>query len=294
MTSKDRSKPAPTRISRIFDALQCLERASNGLTLSQLAEQLKIAPSSAHDLLSALTAADVVAEHGDRRYTLGPRAINLALSIVGSLEPIRLADPDAQHLCERTGEDVLLAVRSGDEVVYAIKHNGTTPLKVDVRLGSPRPLHATSVGKLFVAHDEELYKVLARAKSLPRLTPDTITDRRELERELETTRRNSFAVSSGEAIAGVLGFAAPVFGADGSLVVAVHVSLPTQRATPDHLRTLIAETALCASESTRRLGGASAAPQPDLPERVIERLEGRASLPTATRAPHASSAVRAR
>jgi DNA-binding IclR family transcriptional regulator len=263
------------RVERIFSALQQLQGAPAGLTMTELGERIGLAPSSTHDLLSGLLAAEVIVVRRDRRYSLGPRVIGLAFSIVGSLDSIALADQDAVDLSERISEDVLLGVRVGDAVMYAVRHEGSSPLKVDVRLGEPRPLHATSVGKLFAAYDADLRaKCLDRpAQPLAPLTAATITDPELLERDFAVIRDLGVAVSNQEAIAGVVGFAAPVFDADGALALAVHVSLPVQRATPDHLGLVVSETVRTAADLTKRLAGLPPPSPPDLVARVMAHLE---------------------
>ena len=257
------------RIERVFQALQCLQGEPGGMTLSELAARLDLAPSSAHDLLAGLKAAGAVIQQPNRRFVLGPRAVGLALSIVASLDPLPLADQDAAQLSERTSEDVLLAVRSGGEVMYAVKHAGTSPLKVDVRLGEARPLHASSVGKLFAAYHEDLgAQLLSGPGDLEQVTDRTITDRKELARDFDWIRENSFAVTREESIPGVIGIAVPIFGADDALVLGLHVSLPAQRSTPPHLEMLVSEAIKAAAESTRRLGGSP----PSYPARFAKQV----------------------
>ena len=61
-----------------------------------------------------------------------------------------------RDLAKATGEDISLAVPLGRRVTYVDRVVGSRPVTVDIRLGQTLHLHATSVGKLFAAHDPVL------------------------------------------------------------------------------------------------------------------------------------------
>lgn len=279
------ARDGASRFERVFGALERLAAAPHGVTLSDLARDLDLSPSSAHDLLRGLVDAQVVSRHG-RRYTLGPRAVGLAVSIVDSLDFLAAAREAAADLSAATGEDVLVATRMGSTVGYAYKHPGSTPLKVAVTIGEPRPLHATSVGKLYAAFCEDLRtELLSGGQPLYAYTPQTIISVRRLARELKATAELRFAVSNGESIEGVVGFAAPIFDVRGELVAALHVSLPSQRCDAQHLTAIVTSMVEKAAAVTKDVGGSPAQPPPDLPARVLERVTA-ATLPTTESVPH--------
>jgi DNA-binding IclR family transcriptional regulator len=75
---------------------------------------------------------------------------------------------------------------------------------------------------------------LLGGEALARYTPNTITDRVELEQNLAQIRQRGFAVDDGEHEESVRCLASPLFGADGRIVgamsiatVSYRVSLPT-------------------------------------------------------------------
>ncbi len=128
-----------------------------------------------------------------------------------------------------------------------------TPAPLDIRLGEPLHLHGTATGKLFAAFDPKLQ---AKALSAPlrKLTPNTITDARELEAEYERIRNRGYSTSDEEAVEGVVGYAVPILQASGSLAAAIHVSVIGQRATKAHERKLIRAARDCAGQVERGLG----------------------------------------
>jgi DNA-binding IclR family transcriptional regulator len=175
----------------------------------------------------------------DLRYSVGPRAVRLAIRVVDGLEVRRIARRHLQELARQTQEDVYLAVRIGRRVVYVERLPGTRTVTVDIRLGQSLFLHATAVGKLFAAHNAQLRQRLLSGPR-PRLTERTLVEAAELERELGDIRAQGFAVSREEAVPGIVGLAVPVYDAYGMLVAAIHVSALQAYLTADHERDVLA------------------------------------------------------
>jgi IclR family acetate operon transcriptional repressor len=213
----------PTRFSRIFDVLDLLVGHAGGMRLTEISQELGTPLSSTHNLLQTMVAAEVLVVNDDLHYLVGPRAMRLGVRISDSLEVRSAARRHLEKLARAIGNDVYLAVKVGEDVVYVDRFASSQPVSVNIRLGESRALHASAVGKLFSAHEPTLRKrVLSRA--LPRLTDSTVTDVDELSREFMRIRADGFSVSNEEAYEGVVGFAVPVHDASGSLVAAVHVS----------------------------------------------------------------------
>jgi len=201
---------------------------------------------------------DIIVCDPGRHYRVGPRVTRLGLLVTDSVEVRRIASPHMRALAERTGEDAYLAVRIGDSVVYASKYGGIQPVKVDVRLGEPRPLHSTSVGKLFLAFDSKLQDKVLKDGRLTAFTPYTITDRRTLLRELETIRRTRLSISREEAIVGVIAIAKPVWDRTGTIAAAVSVSALRARVPRTRIGKIVKEVQRAAFGITRELRGRDA------------------------------------
>jgi DNA-binding IclR family transcriptional regulator len=121
-------------------------------TLKRLCDDLSLPMSSAHDLLQALVELDAVRLAGQRIYSPGPRSLVLALSIVDAVDLRHVSRPYMTELCEEVNENTYLAVRSGNSVVYADRYDAGQALSVVMKLGGPRPLHGSSIGKLIAAY----------------------------------------------------------------------------------------------------------------------------------------------
>jgi DNA-binding IclR family transcriptional regulator len=244
---------SPNRISRIFDTLDLLLDSPDGMTVTEIGKILDLPISSTHNLLQSLAEVDAVTVSSGPRYSIGSRAVSLGLRVVDSLDVRLTARRHLQDLAQRTHEDIYLAVRHGQTVVYVDRVHGRRSVTVDIRLGQSLLLHATSVGKLFAAYEPSLHARMMRAPR-PKLTSQTLTDTADLETELEVIARNGFSLSREEAIEGIVGLAVPVFDARGRLAAAIHISALTAQMTSEREQSLVAEAQTTARSLEADLG----------------------------------------
>ncbi|WP_181193179.1 IclR family transcriptional regulator [Prauserella shujinwangii] len=257
----------PARLDRAFAVLGYLANHHDGRSVKHLSDDLGLPMSSTHDLLQALLELGAVRLVGQRSYALGPRSIGLALSIVDSVKLRQVARPYLIELCEEVNENTYLAVRSGDEVVYADRYEASQLLSVVIQLGGGRPLHASAVGKLIAAFDPELQSATLTAPRLEPLTPYTLTNREFLREEYVAIQSRAYSVSDGESVEGIIGLATPIMDANGAVVAAVHISAPRGRLSPDRCPVVLTQMLRTGARISRQLGApAEAMPQPDLDE----------------------------
>ncbi len=207
------------RFARSFDLLDLLVEHPGGLRLSEIATLLEAPVSSVHDLLKAMASAGVVSLANGRNYTIGPRAI---------------------------GDDVYLALRIGNDVACAARVAGNQPVSVNIRVGHIWPLHSTSAGKLFAAHDEQL-RHLCLSNARRKYTPRTMVEADELEREFAKVAKSGFAISREEMLANITGYATPVRDTSGHVIAAIHVAVLSGRAKGTHERKIRQESGVCAA-----------------------------------------------
>jgi DNA-binding IclR family transcriptional regulator len=96
----------------------------------------------------------------DLRYSIGGRAVRYGIRIMEGLDLRSRARRHLQDLAQLLGEDVYLAERYGDRVIYTDRVAGHRSVKLEIQLGQALHLHATSVGKLFAAHHDDLHRLL--------------------------------------------------------------------------------------------------------------------------------------
>lgn len=240
--------------ARILATLELLSEAGEPLRLVDVAASLKLPISSTHVLLRELVKREYAELGSNRRYAAGPRFTQLCLRYSHRLPLAEVSRGYISALARRIGEGVYLGAVARERVYYIDRVEGAPGPRVTVDLGLQRPLHATALGKLYLASlsDEKLVKVLATLK-MEAYTAHTITDRLALRQELDEVRKQGCAVSREESIEGVGALAVPIWNGVGSFVGAVCVSVPIGRFFPRKSE-LRREVTATAGQISRRLG----------------------------------------
>ncbi|PRY58496.1 IclR family transcriptional regulator [Glycomyces artemisiae] len=235
------------RALEIFDVLT----VRGGATTAELVAATGASRSAVYRLVERLQAAEYLA-HADGRWRLGPAAARMAMAAVQRMDVFAAAPPLLRDLAARTGETVNLGVLSGDEIVFVFRELGRHAVQVRSELGARRPLHATAVGKAYLAGlDPERARTLVDGLELTKYTGETITDPARLRREIEAIRLRGWSEERGEFDASSTCFGAPVLDQAGEVVGSVSVAGPTSRIADAAFGPLVAEAAGTVS---RRLG----------------------------------------
>jgi DNA-binding IclR family transcriptional regulator len=240
-------------VDRAVDALEHLARHPDA-RVTAVAEAIGVHKSTASRLLVALQARDLVEAGSERgRYRLGTGVLRLAAGVSGRLDVSAQGAPVCDLLAAELGETVNLAIRQDDVAVNVHQSEGGSTVSVDSWVGRPTPLHATSSGKVLLAHapDDLRERVLS---DLPRFTEATVTDPAVLRGQLERARQDGYAITAGELERGLNAVAAPVRRGDGAVVAALSVSAPAFRLPAEALPQVARSAVEAARTVSERLG----------------------------------------
>jgi IclR family transcriptional regulator, acetate operon repressor len=232
------------------------ESPDNGATLTELAQQVGLAPSTAHRLLTTLEQERYVKFNPEGRlWSVGVQAFVAGCSFTKTRSLVALARPHMRHLMEESGETVNLAVEDEGEAVYLAQVECRQIMRVFARPGSRVPLHCSAVGKaiLSAVSSKRLSKILHR-RGMPRLTVKTITAPSALREDLERARALGYALDDEEHDAGLRCIAAPVFDETGDVIAAVSASGPMVRIVDARIGQLGALVVGTAREISRAMG----------------------------------------
>jgi len=222
---------------------------------AEVARELGVHRSTALRLLGTLERHALV-ERDPRtaKYRLGRRLPQLARVVSGELDLRHIARPVCEALAASSGETVTLDVLDGDEIVPIEQSTGSTAFVSVNWLGRRTPVHCTASGKVILAFAADPIRQRLLARPLVPLTPRSITDVAELERQLAAARESGFARTFEELEVGLDAIAAPVFSTDGEVVAAIDVSGPAHRLQAGGGPDLVGLTCEAASDLSRRLG----------------------------------------
>lgn len=203
--------------------LEALAQARSSMMLRDLAAAADMPPAKAHRYLVSFARMGLVEQHPETgRYDLGAFALQLGLSALGRIEPLELAGPAVRALGEEINQTVAIAVwgSHGATIVRWFGHDA--PVSASLRVGSVMPLTRSATGGVFLAFLPEQ----TTARFLKRELAENVrsglkpVDEESVDAWIEQSRRNGIARTS-HFIPGISGVAAPVFDANGAMVLAV-------------------------------------------------------------------------
>lgn len=209
-----------------FRLLDVLTKNNRPMMLRDIAKGAGMPAAKAHRyLVSFMRIGIVEQDSGTGRYDLGAYALELGLSGLGRLDPVRLAGPVLDGLCETIHETVALAVwgTHGATIVRIV--DAGSPITITLRPGTVLSLSRSATGRAFAAFyrspflkkmiDEELNEqALATKIALGNC-------RRQLEKTLTEIRERGLSRATGSLTPGINGFSAPVYDHSGHMVAAI-------------------------------------------------------------------------
>lgn len=201
------------------------------LGIADLARAVDLNRSTTYRYVATLAKLGYVQQDAEsRKYSLGPRVIDLGFAALASMEVTRVALRYLQALSDETGYAASMAVLDGQDIVYVerCRSRRTAGLAMDLNLhvGSRLPAYCTSMGKVLLAHREPAaLRALLDRTDLARRGPKTITVREQLNSALARVRQTGIAISDEELAPGLRSIAAPVRDRTGQVVAAINVAV---------------------------------------------------------------------
>jgi IclR family transcriptional regulator, pca regulon regulatory protein len=196
-----------------------------------------------------LTLAHLGYLHTDGSYFwLSPKVLRFSGSFLASSHLPRVLQPALNRLAAQTAANASAVVRDGSEVVIIARAgnpvqsvSGSGLLAYGLHLGARLPAHATSTGQVLLAAMPKLQfnnwlKTQAPSRTLPRLTPHTVTDVQAFRALIDQVRAADHALSVQAHELGVQALAVPVRNTQGQVVAAINLVCAPQSQDPASLR----------------------------------------------------------
>ncbi|WP_104205156.1 IclR family transcriptional regulator [Billgrantia saliphila] len=264
-------KSASGHSQSLVRGLSLLERLAatpGGLSLSELAEMVDLAPSTTHRLLQALQGQGFITQDVDLGvWKIDVKTFRIGNSFLEARDFVAASRPFLRRLTAQTGETANLGIRDGATAVFLAQSESPQMMRMITRLGSRAPLHASGVGKALMAWlpDDEFERVLAE-RGLERVTENTLHSSETLRANLALVRRLGYACDREEHAIGLHCVAACLHDEHGTPLAAISVSGPVARIPESRLKELGELVHETAAEITTRLGGRMPASQEQVAE----------------------------
>jgi DNA-binding IclR family transcriptional regulator len=207
-------------VERVLKLLTCFHPQNNGMSLTELARQADLVPSTTSRLLKVLEQYGFVRRGPDRLYYLGSQIMQLGLIALHTMSLYEVAQPHLRALAEETGESVQLGILEGDDVLYIDQVASPRLVQVTPWIGRTVPVANTAIGAAIQGH----------------LSPEGYT-----------TSRHTIEPD-------VSSVAAPVFDHHHTIVGAINVIGPTYRISDDVLAKIGSQVVKHAQLVSNKLG----------------------------------------
>jgi DNA-binding IclR family transcriptional regulator len=248
--------PSVPALERALAILELLAASRAGLTLPEIAKELRLPKSSVHCLLVTLERHRYLHRNErTNRYLFGSKLFSLGNMTLAGLELRETAAPLLRTLMERTRLTVHLAILERHEAVLIDKVEPPGIFKLATWLGKRMDVHCTGVGKALIAHlPEEDLNVLVREQGLPRHNDNSLVSVRKLKEELARIRQLGYSTDDEEDEVGLRCIGAPIFDHSGKVAAAISISGTTSQIREDNSSALALELKKTAAAVSGMLG----------------------------------------
>jgi DNA-binding IclR family transcriptional regulator len=221
-----------TSVTNACDIIKHIRRHGEA-TVSEVAAEMDLTPSTVHTYLATLQEASYVIKEGGA-YRLGPQLLTLGESVRHHDKLFRAAKEQVEELTQETGESVHLIIEHDGKLFGLYERFGENAVGIEYhnrkREQPLNHLHCTAAGKAILSElpDDEVEAIVEKS-GMPRNTCQTISERDRLLEELETISERGYAHADEEQMDGLRAVGAPVVTPQTGVVGAIAVSGPTAR-----------------------------------------------------------------
>lgn len=215
-------------VTRALAILSCFSDEQPEVRIIDVAKKLNLTQSNVSRLLTTMVCLGFVEkDEFSGFYRLGPEIVSLGGIALNHYEIRKQALPELHQLESRLGLGANLAILNKRRIFYLAHVDSHQSPRMYTLIGRSNPPHATGIGKVLLAHMEEGKAAsLLKEEELTAYTDKTITDPERLLAQLETVRKQGYAIEDEELALGRVCLACPVRGRTGGVIAGISLSGP--------------------------------------------------------------------
>ncbi|MGJ4972347.1 MULTISPECIES: IclR family transcriptional regulator [unclassified Bradyrhizobium] len=246
-------------VGRALQILEILAEDDEGYRLSDLAVRAGLSTSTVHRLLTTLEKRRFVQfDRMESKWHVGAQSFAVGATFTRRRNFVALAIPYLRRLRDQSRETANLAVVDDESLMVLLRLDSREIMRSLTKVGGRLAMVASGMGKAVLAtySDDDVNGIIHR-QGMPRLTEKSIIRASDLFRELETIRRQGYAVDDEEARLGLRCIAAVVHDSCREPLAAISVSGLASRLTEERVPVVGGMVRDIAAELTAALGGAA-------------------------------------
>jgi DNA-binding IclR family transcriptional regulator len=250
-------------IQRTVELLNLFSLSRPRWGIAEMSRATGLAKTTVHNIVNTLARSGYLLQDAEtRKYALGHKIFTLGTIMAGTLEINLKATGPAQQITGRTGLISRVAVWDTDAALVTLNVTPQYGSSLSQQIGPRVVAYCSAIGRALLAHlepaDRRAYLHRIRPEAF---TPRTVTDKNQLRRILDRTRRQGYALNNQELALGQCSIAAAIFCSGGKLTASISLTGAPGAVTGDRMPELIADLRSTAAEISRYLGHYPAEPK---------------------------------
>ncbi len=215
-------------MKRTLRVLSYICHQKNGVKIAELAKAFNTSSPAIYNYLKNMQEEGFIfKDEMTGRFRATYRVVDLASIVMGNNDLTEITYPLLSKLSEKINSSVHLAIREGDLGVCVSKVGTSSSIPSITRVGMSFELYPTALGKAILAYlpQKELKDYLDKTEFIP-YTEKTISNREELKKELERTKKRGYSIDNEEHRKGLHAMGVPIFDYTNHVIGAISVLIP--------------------------------------------------------------------
>ena len=195
---------------------------NSNITLSNISEGLDMPKSTVAGMLKTWEQFDFI-EKKNNKYQLGTHLFKIGMKAKKSFTSV--SGEYLQELSDEVRDTVNLGILSNGKVLIIDKFRPKSGLQIGDNIGANIDPHCVALGKVLLSNlSKEEFKKIIKQNGLKSHAPNTITNIKDLESELDKVRKQGYAIDNEEYMKDMKCIAAPIFNEKGENIAAISIT----------------------------------------------------------------------
>lgn len=219
--------------------LEYLSSRSAGETLQDIKSALDISQTTAYRILNTLVRLEYLNFNEDtKRYKLSRKLLTLGFRTLNEHNLLETVLPHLRDLRDRVKETACFGVLGDEKGIFIEQAQGHHTFRFVLSPGKPFDLHCSAPGKAIMAYlPNTVRDRYLSYMTFPQYNERTIKECSAYIEELDTVRKQGYAMDNEEELNGVICVGAPIFNYTGYPCGAIWISGPKDRLSKDAVKT---------------------------------------------------------